>query len=354
MVNSPQKLGSVRIVGAGLIGTSIGLGLRARGIGVEMVDTDISARSLAQDLVSGVKVEKPDLVIFALPSAALPGVLNSEYALNPLSRFIDIGSVKVKPLLEVSRSDLPIERFLPTHPMAGREVAGPQSARADLFQSRSWIYCPTGVDSDVVDMGLQLIQALGSDPIEMSAASHDEAVALVSHLPQAVASLLAKQLIGSSDQSLELAGAGLRDSVRIAGSDPALWSEIFAANSSNLLPLLINLQNDLSGLISDLRQGASAGPWISEGNAGKALIPGKHGGKARDYTQLPVVIEDKPGQLAALLNECASAKVNVEDLSIEHSPGQFTGLITLSLSAEDASTLKAHLLEQGWNVHSPR
>jgi prephenate dehydrogenase len=69
---------------------------------------------------------------------------------------------------------------------------------------------------------------------------------------------------------------------------------------------------------------------------------------------LPVVIEDKPGQLAALFDECAIAKVNVEDLTIEHSPGQFTGLITLALSASDAQVLQEHLEKSGWNVHAPR
>jgi len=67
-----------------------------------------------------------------------------------------------------------------------------------------------------------------------------------------------------------------------------------------------------------------------------------------------VVIEDKPGQLAALFDECAKASVNVEDLTIEHSPGQFTGLITLALSASDAAILQKHLEESGWNVHAPR
>jgi prephenate dehydrogenase len=94
--------------------------------------------------------------------------------------------------------------------------------------------------------------------------------------------------------------------------------------------------------------------FIKKGNTGRALIPGKHGGVAREYTYLPVVIEDKPGQLAALFDECASAKVNIEDLTIEHSPGQFTGLITLSLSQSDAQILSDHLIRSGWKVHAPR
>jgi len=117
---------------------------------------------------------------------------------------------------------------------------------------------------------------------------------------------------------------------------------------------LISLQSDLGQLITALQEGRSVAPFIERGNAGRSLIPGKHGGVAREYTLLPVVIEDKPGQLAALFNECANAKVNIEDLTIEHSPGQFTGLITLALSKADAQILSDHLIGSGWNVHAPR
>jgi prephenate dehydrogenase len=202
--------------------------------------------------------------------------------------------------------------------------------------------------------GLWLIEALGAVPVAMSAQEHDRAVALVSHLPQALASLLAAQLASGRGSDLELAGAGLRDTTRIAASNPALWDEILTSNSREILPLLINLQSDLQSLIASLKAGDSVASYIEKGNLGRALIPGKHGGAAREYTQLPVVIEDKPGQLAALFDECAKAKVNIEDLTIEHSPGQFTGLITLALSQSDAQVLSEHLVRSGWNVHAPR
>jgi prephenate dehydrogenase len=188
----------------------------------------------------------------------------------------------------------------------------------------------------------------------MDAAEHDRAVALISHLPQAVATLLAAQLVAGERSALELSGAGLRDTTRIAASNPALWDEILTSNSSEIVPLLINLQSDLAALITALKSGSSVSTFIEKGNQGRALIPGKHGGAAREYTYLPVVIEDKPGQLAALVGECAAAKVNIEDLTIEHSPGQFTGLITLALSKSDAQVLSAHLIGSGWNVHAPR
>ena len=354
-----KAFSSIRIIGSGLIGTSIGLALAARGVQVEMLDLDQKAQKLAQDLIASEISGAPEVILFAIPASALAETFEREFALNPGSKFIDIASVKTKPQVEVSRISGGSSRFLATHPMAGREVGGAASARADLFEGRTWIYCPTfadgaQVDSDVLETGLWLINSLGATPISMSAAEHDSAVALVSHLPQIVASLLAAQLKGAKGEDLDLAGAGLRDTTRIAASDPELWQEIISSNAQEILPLLINLQNDLGSLIQSLDDPVKVGSFIAAGNEGRSKIPGKHGGKAREYTQLPVVIEDKPGQLAALFDECAKASVNVEDLTIEHSPGQFTGLITLALSASDASILQKHLEESGWNVHAPR
>ena len=356
---SPAPFKRVRIVGSGLIGTSIGLALVAHGVEVDMRDIDPRAQLLARDLVKSLDLKEPELTIFALPSNRLSEVLNSEFSINPGSKFIDIGSVKTKPLLDVSRSEIPSQYFMATHPMAGREVGGAESARADLFQSRTWVYIPNDlngkpIDPDLLAYGLWLIDALGAVPVAMQAAEHDRAVALISHLPQAVASLLAGQLLSGDRGALELSGAGLRDTTRIAASDPALWDEILASNSAEITPLLISLQSDLTALIEALKSNASVSSFIEKGNQGRSLIPGKHGGVAREYTYLPVVIEDKPGQLAALVSECAKVNVNIEDLTIEHSPGQFTGLITLALSKSDANVLSAHLIGSGWNVHAPR
>jgi len=349
-----MTLSHVKIVGSGLIGTSIGLGLALKGVGVTMSDSDPRAAGLAQDLIKSLSSAPIDLVIFATPIGALNSVLDSEFLANPKAGFIDIGSVKSKVKVEVSTSKLDSKRFLPTHPMAGREVGGAESARADLFQGRPWIIDAQGVDADVVASGVELIELLGAHQIDLDSASHDKAVALVSHLPQLVASLLAKQLSGAEEGWLDLAGAGLRDTTRIAGSDSKLWREIITANSKALSPLLKSLQSDLTSLIASLDDEAAVSDFIEAGQKGRARIPGKHGGKAREYTYLPIVIEDKPGQLAALFDECADASVNVEDLMIEHSPGQFTGLITLALSKADAGTLTEHLKSNGWSVHSPR
>ena len=348
-------LGKVRIVGSGLIGTSIGLGLVQRGIAVEMVDSDPSAQALARDLTGGVVVVDPELVIFALPTSALSQVMQSEIAINPQSTFMDVGSVKSEVVLQVKTFSGLSTRFLPTHPMAGREIGGASSARADLFQGRSWILTPEAdCAPESKSLVLELIKCLGATPIELTAQDHDAAVAKISHLPQIAASLVAKQLTGTPAEWMELAGQGLRDTTRIAGSDEKLWKEIIYSNRAEISQLLISLQNDLTRMINSLDDPAKIAELIAAGRDGKAMIPGKHGGKAREYSYLPIVIDDKPGQLGAIFNECAAMQVNVEDLNIEHSPGQLSALITLSLSADDAEKLSSHLTSIGWNVHPVR
>jgi prephenate dehydrogenase len=349
------QLSSVRIVGSGLIGTSIGLGLVQQGVAVQMVDADPKAQSLANDLVGGVEVVDPELVVLAMPTSQLSAVIGQENQLNPQSTFIDVGSVKNEVVLYVESISGLSRRFVPTHPMAGREIGGAGSARADLFQGRSWILTPSAdLQPQSKDLALKLIAHLGASPIELSATDHDQAVAKISHLPQIAASLIAKQLTGTPAEWMELAGQGLRDTTRIAGSDESLWKEIIYSNRAELEQLLINLQNDVAQMIESLDNPEKIALLMAQGRAGKALIPGKHGGKAREYWYLPIVIDDKPGQLGAIFNECAAMEVNVEDLNIEHSPGQLSALITLALSENDATKLSNHLAAIGWNVHPIR
>jgi prephenate dehydrogenase len=295
-----------------------------------------------------------DLCIIATPPDVIAEVIEAEVSRNPQLRVMDISSIKTKPLQDVSCIGFDLTRFAPTHPMAGREVSGPQSARGDLFQGRPWILCLEGVDPELSQIVRDVVDRCGGIPLDRTVGEHDHAVALVSHLPQMVASLLASQLVAGQGSELELSGAGLRDTTRIADSDPALWAQILAGNSAALRPLLISLQNDLSHAIEKLDDPASMADLISNGRKGRAVIPGKHGGEARNYTYLDIVIDDKPGQLAAIIEACAAAKVNIEDLAIEHTPGQQTGLITLAFSPDDSAIVAAHLEKEGWKVHPSR
>ena len=171
-----------------------------------------------------------------------------------------------------------------------------------------------------------------------------------------ICSLLAAQLVDAGPNELDIAGQGIRDATRLAHSSPALWSALLMANRDPLIPYLLNVQRDLANLIESLKglNDISIKELFERGGAGKARLPGKHGAKSRNYSYLPVVIDDQPGRLASLFTECAAAEVNVEDLQIEHSPGQETGLITLALSPDDAERLFRHLTLQKWLVQTIR
>jgi prephenate dehydrogenase len=339
------------VIGAGLIGTSIALGAKRAGAEVELFDADGRAQALANDLVESIEITDPSIVVIATPTSALNGVLSKYKTLYPKSTFIDIGSTKTKVKVQVqSDSDL-AARFLPTHPMAGRELDGAEAAQSDLFVGKSWIITPLEATSgESISLVKELIEKLGARVIAMSPEDHDAAVAAVSHLPQIVSSLLAAQLEGKSSEYLALAGTGVLDTTRIAGSNPDLWSEILNLNRDALMPLLKDFQKDLSTLID----GYDVKNILERGRRGRQSLPGKHRTASRNYTYLPVVLEDKPNQLARLFDECAKANVNVEDITIEHSPEQETGLVLLALSASNADLLQRHLAASGWRVHPPR
>jgi prephenate dehydrogenase len=348
-----MKLAQVRIVGTGLIGSSIGLALAQQGISVIPVDRDKDAQRLAEDLLGGALGEGPaDLTIIATPPAVVLEVLQSEFERNVNGRFIDVSSVKNNLLHQIESFPEIAKRFVGTHPMAGRERGGAQSAQSDLFQGRAWLITPTSKsEPDVLEAAMILAESLGAKSYQMTGTEHDAAMASISHLPQIVSTALASSIKESN--RLDLAGQGLRDMTRLAASDAQLWGEILFANSSEVITSLDKFEKQIRLLrraieernIEQLRLIFGAGA------SGKDAISGKHGSKARNYIQLLIVIEDKPGQLSRLFTESAEVQANIEDLSIEHSPGQETGLITLSFSPEDAPRVMKHLQSKSWKVH---
>ena len=344
---------SVRIVGSGLIGTSIGLCMKAAGATVEVVDLDINNAKLAQDLIKSSSIAQPELIVVAVPISANQEMVIQLLNANPNSIVCDLASVKSDLLLKVKELSDQSENFISLHPMAGREVSGAENARADLFKGRAWIaISDDSMSEKAKKIGIDLVAMCGSTLYWMSSLEHDQTVAKISHLPQIFSSLLAGALHDISSDNLNLSGQGLRDLTRLANGDSKLWSEIFLTNREVISPLLDEIINDLQSLKSSLnKDDKQVFEFMEKGNRGKNNIPGKHGEKARDYSYLPIVIDDKPGELARIFNECAKISVNIEDLSIEHSPGQETGLITLALSDVDCVKLSAHLVNLGFKVH---
>jgi prephenate dehydrogenase len=171
-----------------------------------------------------------------------------------------------------------------------------------------------------------------------------------------LSSALGASLTEVGIDELNLAGQGLRDVSRLADSDPELWAGLVVGNSKEILPKISEVISRLSHLASALETDDRKAviEFLADGREGRNRIPGKHGLAKRDYTYLPIVIDDKPGGLARIFNECAEIDVNIEDLSMEHSPGQAVGLVTLALTSDDANKLQKHLISKGWLAHEPR
>jgi prephenate dehydrogenase len=354
--------GPVVVIGTGLLGTSIGLGLRGRGVAVYLSDPSPTNQAVAVDIGAGLPLaaigdESPELVVVASPPDVTADVVERALADYPDATVVDIASVKAAILHDLRGRGADLSRYVGTHPMAGREKSGPVAARGELFTSMPWVVCPTEESSPgAVQAARALATDLGALVSQFTAEEHDGAVALVSHLPQVMSSLLATRLQDTPMHALSLAGNGLRDTTRIAASDPTLWVQILGANAGKVVEILYGVRDDLNRLIGTLEDPAAAGARLdlaqlmSEGNAGQARIPGKHGGPPQAYSWLTVLVDDRPGQIARLLTEIGEIGVNLEDLRLDHSSGQNVGMVEISVLPSAHDLLVEALSDRGWRV----
>lgn len=355
-----RTAGTVHIIGSGLLGASVGLGLRERGVDVTLEDLSPTTVALAADYGAGrVRASddpEPALVVIATPPDVTADVVEAALARFPSSVITDVASVKLAPFLELKRRGIDLTNYVGSHPMAGRERGGAIMARADLFVARPWVVCR---DSETPAAALAIVEAvaldLGAVLLEMTPEEHDRSVGLVSHLPQVVSSLTAARLTQASEQAIGLAGGGLRDTTRIAASDPELWVQILGANRGPVVELLEAFAADMAEFAEALRDPDQPGAkrriadLLAAGNTGVARIPGKHGSAER-FTAITVLIDDRPGQLARLLTELGELGINMEDLRLEHSPGAQIGFAEIAVLPEVAERAVSDLVERGWRT----
>jgi prephenate dehydrogenase len=360
-VNGESLAGGVLVVGTGLLGTSVGLALRRAGVDVQLTDQDADAVVEAAKLGAGRPLEPGApvaLAVVAFPPAATGAAVAAVLDDRLADYATDVASVKLAPAEQVRALAAEPGRFVGGHPMAGREVSGPRAAQVDLFEGRPWVLCPDeGTDPQAVTRALEVARLAGAVPVTMSAADHDAAVALVSHAPHLVAALVAGQLATAPDHEVRLAGAGVGDVTRIAAADPTLWTDILAANAGAVGGVLRGLRADLDRALRALDEQSPAlrrdelSGLLESGVAGRARLPGKHGAPSMSYATVAVVVDDRPGQLAALFADAGRAGVNVEDVRIEHSPGQPVGVVELDVGVGAETVLAAALRTAGWSVH---
>lgn len=352
-----RGIGPVEVVGTGLIGTSVALACRRAGIEVLLSDVAPDHVRTASGLGAGrarAEGDVPRLVVVAVPPDHLGAAIRAALdAAGPETVVTDVGSVKSAPLAEVA--DHPaVSRYVGSHPMAGSERSGPLAASASLFDGRPWAISPApDAAPDAVRAVERLVELCGAVPVRLSPVEHDRAVARTSHVPHLWAALVAGTLAGASPHHLALSGQGVRDVTRVAGGDPALYSQIIGANATAVTNLLAELQQRLDLAIDAVAAGDRAGleSLLAHGAAGTRAIPGKHGGPPQPTATLWVSVPDHPGELARLFSDAGESGVNIEDVRIDHDPGRPVGQVELDVAADRAGDLLDALEARGWVAH---
>lgn len=253
----------VAIVGVGLIGGSIGLALRQRGLAQRVVGVGRRQSSLdralacqaideaSTDLERG--VEGADLVVVATPVATVADRVCQALAAVPEDCVVtDAGSTKGDICAAIeSRLQNAAQRFVGSHPLAGDHRGGPEHGRGDLLEGKTVVVTPTeSTPAETIAKVETFWQNLGARVTQLAPAEHDKALAATSHLPHLVASALAT---ATPEKWLPLVATGWADTTRVAAGDPELWTQILAQNKLAALEALGRLSEQLEKLEADLR-----------------------------------------------------------------------------------------------------
>jgi prephenate dehydrogenase len=339
---------SAGILGTGLIGTSIGLGLAASGWEVVGWDPNPLALSVASKrrAVTETARSEPDLLaadldllILAGPPQTIPETLARVRADTLVT---DVAGIKAPVVAAAAH----LERFVSSHPMAGREVAGPEAASRALFNGAAWVVVADGAPERDVEMVENVAELLGAHPVRMSAQEHDRMVTTVSHLPQVLACALIAEA-STTITDLSIVGGSFRDLTRVAASDPAMWSDLLGTNKAKVADSIegfcrrllhwADLVEDRDRLVAALTEAA---------RLQTALHP--------PVALVEVSLLDRPGELVAVGRALDHARVDVRDLQLRHAPYGGGGLLRVFVHDADVSTLSSALLEEGLTVARTR
>jgi prephenate dehydrogenase len=347
----------VAVLGVGLIGGSIGLAARQRlqcevaGWGRTEATLDRALELGALDRVAssvGEACASADVVFCAAPVATLPELARAALeASGPDTVVTDAGSTK-RGIVAALGDD---ERFVGGHPLAGAETAGVENARPDLFEGALWYLTPTERTGGILYDRLQrTIADLGARPQAIDAAAHDRLMATVSHLPHVLANALATQaaaeLTRDSERMPEV-GPSFRDSTRVAGSNPSIWGDIFAANRDAVVAAIDGVVDRLGEARTLIQSGdtAEVAAWHAAAGADRRRLLETEL-SARPLRELRVVVANRPGTVAELALALGEAGVNIEDMALHPAADMETGAISLWVGGTEQAERAAALVRE--------
>jgi prephenate dehydrogenase len=353
--------GRVAVLGVGLIGGSIGLAARRR-LGVEVVGYDPEPATVAIARRKGAigrgagSVEEAcagaTVVFCAAPVGTLPELARAALdAAGPETAVTDVGSTK-RGIVAALGAD---ERFVGGHPLAGAETAGVENARVDLFDGARWYLTPRENASGMLYDRLQrTIAGLGARPQAIDPESHDRLMATVSHMPHVLANALAAEAASAltGSERLPEVGPSFRDTTRVAGANPTVWADIYAANADAVADSVESVARRLGAAAELLRGGDREAIEAWQGEAGedrrRLLERALDAGPLRE---LRIVVANEPGTIARLALALGEAGVNIEDMALHPAVDMRSGSVSLWVAgAEQARRAEAIVRERGHTV----
>jgi len=343
-----------QVIGAGLIGGSVALALRRAGWTVTLHDLDPSR--VEAGLTRGVADAggfdgTAELVVVATPVGAI-----AEVALDALARtsavVTDVGSVKGPVLRAI---DDP--RFVGGHPMAGSEQEGIDGSSASMFDGATWVITPT-VDTDPNALATvhSVVASLGAEVVTLSPESHDQIVAMISHVPHLAAVTLMGLASGRAENHgalLRMAAGGFRDMTRIAAGHPGIWPDICAENREAIGDVLDELLAELTR-VRDI---------VAAGDRPQLLARLESARSARlnlpstvirpdQMAEVRIGIPDRPGELMAITTLATELSVNISDIEIAHSAEGSQGVLIVVVEQQSLARFVDALVERGYRASS--
>jgi prephenate dehydrogenase len=358
---------NVGIIGVGLIGGSIGLAARARIDGARVRGYDLSEGALASALDREAidepcstiveAVEGADVCFVCCPVGALGEAVGEVLEVGGDCVVSDVGSTKQAVLNSLRDSHLPeseVSRFVGGHPLAGAEASGVEHARGDLFEGATWYLTPTARSSGVhYERLYRAISAFGARPAAVDPETHDRLMATVSHLPHALANVLvgqAARALLEEEQTLPATGPSFRDATRVAGTNPAVWRDIFLSNGEAIVSELETYIRELEKVLERLRSKdpGALERWIEDARADRQRLLELEltGGPV---SELRVSVPNRPGIVARVALALGEAGVNIVDMALYPAPDMQSGAISLWVAGEgDAERAVELIMELGY------
>ena len=363
-----EPIGTVAILGLGLMGGSLGLAIKQAALAVRVIGFDRDERVRARALELGAithtaeslpqAVADAELIFIATPVRSIPAVFAEAAALMKTDSIVtDVGSTKAGLVEQVGELVPAGVHFIGGHPVAGSEKEGIDAATADLYSGCLWILTPTEATSTAAYGRLvRFLTALECRVLALDPRRHDEALALTSHLPQLVSSTLmgfASDVANAGEGLPLLTAGGFKDMTRIAGSSPDLWVDIIRENRPALLGLVRRFQEAFGLAAVYVERGDWEGlrDWLGEARVARRSLAAKPGLAPAELVELLISVTDRPGVLSEITTTVGEAGVNIEDLNIVHSAEGGRGVIHLSVSGrEGAGSAQSALEKKGYRV----